>query len=297
MSKKAIAMLVAVLSLSVSAFAADSINFDQGVDVKGLLANIKTADAEGTVPAAPKAVGRYMGPSYDTRDCATFTFNATSPLASNQVQLRSTEMVQECYQVPVVTPGPNGTPVTSYTNNCYERPGNTWSDTAQVIITGAHQLLPWETESMQVCLEGPFSNISISKAAYKYNTTSSGSVYTLSSSGKVLTDPDAAGVALDSFTADKNGAVLKFSDKWSQYYAGEQIKIHAKLKNDPQLWFDSTVSEQDFMFTVGTEYAVNFTNQLKNGRYSVEWGFTRMGGTVSTTNYVKGGESSKIDVK
>lgn len=285
--KKNIALLAALLLGGTMAATATEINFDTGVDTKGILENIKSGELKTDVPDT-KEVSRFA--NY-TRDCAKFSFNATSPLTSPTVTLHTMEYVQECFPVPA---GPNG----QMTQQCHQRPGMSWHENASINITADRKLLPWEVESFSVCLEGPWKQIYLDDKAYNYSVSQSGDVYLLTPGAKVVMNPDPNGITA-ALTMNGKDSKVTFSDKWASYYAGGQIEIALKVRREIPIWVNATPFEQTFTFTPAASYEVAFdASGYHSGKYYAEFSIKRLGTpSVSTEKQVKAPESARVEVK
>jgi len=296
LKKNTVLVLAAVAGLAVSGWSA-GVSFDQGVDLKAAVA--ASADK---LPDVPEASSKYIGRIYETKDCATFTFTPGSPLKSGAVQLTSTEMIEECYDVPEpVHPQPNhpgggpGPRSGEKMQNCYTRPGHSWHQYAQVNITGSRELLPWETESFEVCMQGSSVDLYQAMHAYNYSVSQSGGQFDLTPLYKIPTPAVANGV---SGSVSYDGKLITFSvtDQLAQYYNGEKIQITAKLIQDHTFWFDDLIAQQDAVVDSAEQYTLISNRTLASGRYFVQWGFKRIS-AISKDNYVNMGNTSTFDVK
>ena len=259
-------------------------NFDQGIDLKSVGESLSAVPAE-----VPAAQGKYVNRRDWSRDCVRFTFSGPD-LESPKIRLISRETVEECYQ----NPDPHaGGPV------CHTTLGQTRYAVTQVKIN-SRELLPWESEKYDVCLEGPWLNFYERLAAYDYKVAdkyvSGVNVYELAAQKKVPTPADPEGLYV--ISADISAASQKFvvGDKWAGYYAGDTAKITVKLKKDVPFWFDSVVVQKDFDFAPAQSYEAGFAQNLAPGKYYFEWGFRRQG-AVSTGGYISRPETAAFEVK
>ncbi len=269
------------------------VDFDQGADLTDVIEQVKNADYE-----IPEVKSGHISPRWNhdyTRDCVAFSFGPDDPLKSEGVWLRSQEWREEC----TYYTGPNGHQIP----NCHTVPGQSWRQKAQIIITQARELFPWERETFEVCLEGPWMDIYTRETAYKYHINAEGSyntVYKLTPQEKIPMAPDSAGLAVESFAynAEAKNFMLDINDIWVDYYQGEQVSINAVLYKDVQLWFDEKIGESDMTFDSADGYVMlfDFGKKLKPGKYYVKWGFERIG-KVSTDKYIKKGNTEKVEVK
>lgn len=279
------------------------VNFDQGAKTSDII-NAPYNDAYTPTPV-PGRFGRY------TRDCARFTFGPSdNDLMSEKVWLRSQEYVQECHTYYV--PGPNGQNIPQ--QNCYERPGMSWNQQAQISIK-ARKLWPWERETFEVCLEGPWMDIYKYEAAYKYSTRKVGNydtLFELTPLNKIAMAPDMSGLEIAEFSYNKETKkyTFKVNDKWAKEYAGEKVAVKVELKKSVANWFDSSKGEKEFTFEVAPSYTMTFsedelvkvsaetdnTRLFENKGMYLKWGFKRLG-KISTDKYMDRGDTQVIQVK
>lgn len=306
-------MMSAVLVLVFFAAAANArVDFDRGVDTKQFVTEAVSSGI--AVPAPVKGINRY------TRDCARFSFGPSdAEIASERVWLRSIEYIQECHNVPVqqchtvMVPGPNGTQVpqqqchTVYQQQCHERPGMSWSRTAQIKML-ARKLLPWERESFDVCLEGPWMDIYVNAAAYKYSASRQGNydtLFELTAKNKIPMKADENGLSYAGFSYAGGKFAFKASDKWAKEYAGEKVVITVDLYSEGWWIFNGYLGSKDFTFDAAEGYEMSFSEKdLENAvagddtfrgakKYYAKWGFRRVG-TISKDNYVKKDKTPSI---
>ena len=290
-------VIAALALLGFAGQAGAEVKFDQGVDVTSALS--QAAETKTPEVKSPRFT------SY-TRDCSRFTFDATGAAAtSDKVSLASTEYVQECHNTGgYYVPGPNGQPghyVPGH-QNCYERPGQTWRQSAQVRIA-ARALLPWENETFEVCLEGPWLRLNTVDAAYKYTVTETGHfdvLFDLAPQHKVAMKPDPNGVNMTAFSYDPATKKFKVSlaDKWGSEYAGEKLAVKVELKRDVANWFDSALGSKEFTFDAARGYDFEFSApELDKGvkKYYLKWGFRRVG-KLSRDAYMEKGETIRLEL-
>ena len=290
-------IIAALALLSFAGTAGAEINFDKGADVKGALGQA----AEVAVPQV-----KYPGFSRYSRDCSRFTFDASGAEATSaRVMLASTEYVQECRPSGGhYVPGPNGGPG-SYVpgpQNCWERPGQTWRQSAQVHIA-ARALLPWENESFEVCMEGPWLTLNPLNAAYKYNVGQTGgydTLFSLTPQYKTAMKPDVNGVNMTAFSYDPASKRFKVSlaDKWAKAYAGEKVAVKIELKRDVANWFDSSLGSKEFSFDAAPGYELDFAAaDLDRGakKYYLKWSFKRVG-KLSKDSWMEKGETLRLEL-
>lgn len=308
-----ISIITAAVLVSFAGTSGAQVNFDQGVDLKSAIDQAVSAPVQ-----LPEAKGQRF--SHYTRDCSRFTFDATGAEAtSEKVSLSSTEYVEVCHHTGGNPQYGGGGPV------CFERPGMTWRQAAQVHIA-ARTLLPWERESFEVCMEGPWMRLSVLDAAYKYNVGKTGdydTLFNLVPRERVAMKPDADGVNMASFAYDKAAGKFKFSlsDKWAKEYAGEKTVITVEVYKDIANWFDGYNGKGEFTLDAAASYDLAFGlkdlklpeppkpdfdhhggfNDMKGAddrgskNYYVKWGFKR-DGKISKDTFVKKGETPRVIV-
>lgn len=305
-----ISVITAAVLVSFAGTSGAQVNFDQGADLKSVIDQAVSAPVQ-----LPEAKGQRF--SHYTRDCSRFTFDATGAEAtSEKVSLSSTEYVEVCHNTGG-NPQYGGGPV------CFERPGMTWRQAAQVHIA-ARTLLPWEKESFQVCMEGPWMRLSVLDAAYKYSVGKTGdydTLFNLVPQSKVAMKPDADGVNMASFSYDKAAGKFNFSlsDKWAKEYAGEKTVVTVEVYKDINNWFDGYNGKAEFALDAAASYDLAFgLKDLKlpepkpdfdhhgghdfkgaddrgSKKYYVKWGFKR-DGKISKDTFVKKGETPRVIV-
>lgn len=284
--------LVAAAWLAVAAagaHAAPDASFDQGVDVSAAIEAAKAAPAA----AAPAAVAS----SWSERDCATFRFAPGDAPVSETVQLRSQEWVQECHY--------GGDPRHGGGRQCWDRPGFTYHERVRVTLRDRQSLLPWESDSFRVCLQGPWLDIDSLETAYEYKLVQGGSrngEFVLSPVRKTPMKPDPAGLLIEGLSAELK---LALRDKWASYYAapGERLVLKLTVKEDVPNWANPTVAE--LTLSVDNHSADRFTvdllqdsfglrGKVKAGKkYYVKVQFQRKG-TISKGDTVAAGESAPV---
>ncbi|MBI5624688.1 MAG: hypothetical protein HY924_12990 [Elusimicrobia bacterium] len=279
-------MAFALLAATVRA-EAPALDFDQGVNASDVLKAAKAAAADSKV--GKDVVVRPLYRRYD-RDCVNFTIGADDAPQTEAVWLRSTEWVQECHPT-----GPNGA------QTCYDRPGYTYRERASVAIRDRGRLFPWEYDSFDVCLEGPWLNIWSRETAYEYKTVRGGTYnggFVLSPVKKLRMKPDPAGIRVQALSPQ---LAALFRDKWASYYAGETVVLSLKLRKSVPGWFDATLLERELSFAAAETYGVDFmafagefSQKLEAGKpYYVEYSFKRLS-KISTDKLQKAGESDKV---
>lgn len=292
-------ILAALISTGFLAAARAQVNFDQGLNVSNFISQARTQDL-----AVPEA--RF---SHYTRDCARFSFGPSdAEQLSERVLLRSMEYVQECHTI--MQPGPNGTMVP--VQQCYDRPGMSWSQSAQIKVL-PRKLLPWERESFDVCLDGPWLDIYANAAGYKYSAKRTGSydtLFELTPQNKIAMNSDENGLSFGAFSYAAGKYTFTVNDRWAKEYAGEKVSVKVDLyKNNPN-WFDGYKGTKEFTFDAAEGYTMTFAagdldtskaavepeDTRASKKFYVKWGFKRVG-AISKDNFVKKGETPSIEAK
>lgn len=321
MNNRLIAVFVCFGILGLTINIGAEVNFDQGTDMKSVMEEINNSSTD--IPVVKYPGEPYYGePYYDgsyyhrpyhgghryyTRDCARWTFGPSdNELMSERVRLHSQEYVEECYYTPS---GPNGQLV----EHCYDRPGASWRQSAQIQIK-PRKLLAWEQETFEVCLEGPWMDLYQREVAYKYAVEEKGHydvLFVLNPLYKIQTDPDINGLQFVEWTYDETAKTfkLKVNDIWHNDYAGEKVLIKAELRRDIPFWFDSSLGTREFLLDVAPNYELvidpkqladkeadfNDIKAAKVKKYYVKWGFKRIG-KLSKDTFMKKGETPRIEL-
>ncbi|KAF0124984.1 MAG: hypothetical protein FD189_2029 [Elusimicrobia bacterium] len=312
-------LIAAVLLGFAGAAKAEEIKVDFDGNSKGVSTLIEQASG---VSADLPVADRYIGHSRYTRDCVRFGFGPSDAAqTSERVWLRSQEYIQDCHTQyvqqchTVMVPGPNGTQVPQQqcsmrpVTQCYERPGQSWREAVQVKVE-PRKLFPWERDSVEVCLEGPWSRLYVNQAAYKYSVSRTGNydtLYTLTPGKKVAMDPDKNGLEAVEFSYEKGKYTFKVSDKWAKEYAGEKVAIKVDLYREVTFWPDSSRGEKEFVFDAANGYEMTFTEKdLQKAaasddyrgpkKFYLKWGFKRLG-EISTDKFVKMEKTGSVEAK
>ncbi|MEI7481819.1 MAG: hypothetical protein WCK75_05665 [Elusimicrobiota bacterium] len=308
-------IISAIISIGFLApYAGAEVNFDQGVDVKAAITEAVSADV--VLPAAD----RYPGYTRYTRDCASFSYGPSDiEIMSERVRLQSTEYVQECHTT--MQPGPNNTQVP--VQHCYERPGQTWRETVRLNIK-QRKLLPWERETFDICLEGPWSSLYVREAGYKYNERRLGgydTLFELTPQYKIATRPDENGLSIGEFSYAGGKYSFKVNDAWAKEYAGEKVAIKVDLFRAVPGWFDGFRGGKEFMFSAAPGYEMSFaesdlgrspaadnknlndpdkgyeviTDEGTSLKFYLKWGFRRLG-AISKDDFINKGHTPSVVV-
>lgn len=278
------------LSAAMARAEAPSLNFDQGVDIKAALDQARQSAAKDT---AKVSAARVSATRYET-DCVRFTFAPDDAATSEAVWLRSTEWVEECHWG---DPRHGG-------RQCWERPGYTYRERVQITLRDRKPLLPWESDTFRVCLQGPWLDIDDVATAYDYKVVNGGDRnghFVLAPTKKTPMKPDPAGIAAQSLSS---ALALTLKDKWASYYAGEKVSFKLTLKKDVPNWFDPTLIEKEVVFAAADPYSVDlkayageFSQKLEAGKkYYVKISFKRLG-QVSKDSSVDIGETEHVEYR
>lgn len=261
------------------AFAAPTVDFDQGVDVAPVL-----TPAEGEAPAVPEPDAEMVATSRTERDCQAVEVGSDVN-ESARVFLRSTRYERRCY--------PTGDPRGG--QSCRDEFAGSTSWSGSVTFVGRSDMFPWEKDIVDVCLDGYWIDVYKINTTHKYDLQHDGGsdrIY-LHAKQKIASWPDKHGLEIASWGAKDGGMGVVFSDKWTSYYAGEKVRIEYKVRRHREGWFDDTLHEGTAEFDAAQTYALDFKDKFKNGKeYYVEWSFQRLG-AVSTDRKMKRGDGPK----
>jgi hypothetical protein len=237
-----------------------------------------------SAPAPVAASSPIRSQRYDS-DCVSVSFNATDAAASERFMLRSQEWVWECVNT--------GDPRRGGGRQCWERPGFSWSRVVRVERTELKPMLPWEKDSFQVCLQGPWLDSRPLRTSHKYRLVSDGRDGTIAYAPgeKLLTRPDPAGVTIASLSS---AFTLTLSDRWADHYAGESIRLKITVKKDKI--FSPTAGEFSVDLPAASSYRLDLAAKVKleaGKGYFVKVEFQRPG-KVSSDEAVSGGQSTTV---
>ncbi len=265
--------LAVLLLAAAPAFSAPDASFDQGVDVSALASQAKMAAAKDTTKTQSM-----MGMRYDM-SCTNIVFHAGDKPTSNGVWLKSQEWDTQCQYVGAPPYG---------SQQCWDVPGNSWSQQVTVTISNPQPLLPWEQNVFRVCLQGPWLTTDPVQAAYSFKVVSDGydtGGVVVSAGARTPEAPDPVGV-----TGQLNAQLhLQLTDKWSTYYKGEQTVVKVELKKHVDFWPDESLIETSVTLPVAASYdvdlnryAAQFSQKPASGsRYYVEYSVERVGSVSS----------------
>jgi len=304
-------MLVSIIVFSLTSvvYSAD-VNFDGNKTNSPITKDISTVQVPEVKYGVPGEIrGRRE------RDCTRFTVGPSdNEIMTEKVSLRSDEYRTECYTYYV--PGPNGQQIPQ--QHCYETLLETYRVKVQLNIK-ARKLFPWEKETFEACLEGPWTYLYQEEVGYKYKVEKKGYddvLYILYPEYKIAMNPDSDGINYKEFSynRDTKKYTFKLNDKWVNEYAGEKVKIKIELKKDISNWFDSSLGSKEYVFDVAPDYSIEFSeNEIKKPEnnissdetyrsneklfetkgYYLKWGFSRIG-KISKDKFIDKGETNRI---
>lgn len=266
--------------LAASAFAGGPpLDFDQGrLDAGAVLRQARQEIGEG----GRLATGASPASTRMGRDCVQFDFEPQGASRSPAVWLRS--YMEECRYFPGDT-----------RYECWRTP---FSRKVQVEIVNRQPVLPWERESFQACLEGPWLSFHKIAEAYDYRVDQPREGrFVLTPGHRVPMDPDPAGITAGPPRSAGQGLFVEFSDRWASFYGGgERTLIRASLYEDAPWAVDPELAELDESFDPAPGYRLDFSRfgvRLEPGKkYYLKWGFRRLGG-VSKPTLMKRGETER----
>jgi len=224
--------------------------------------------------------GRYV---YDhwSKNCKRVVFRPEDSMGSRQIRISSSLYERRCR-----------TDNDGY-RRCRDIERRTESRYVRLEVRGRGEMLPWERDVFNVCLQGyDVTARVLAGASHIYNLyMESGSTIVADAGRKVATGSDSDGMYAGRFDFDAAAGsfVLELRDKWTRYYQGEEVGIYVELKKNVHYWVDKTIMKKELTMPVGdtqtirfADYASEFSQNLEHGKeYYVKWGFRRIG-TVST---------------
>ncbi len=317
------AMIAALLFSAGTASALETpLNFDQGVDVSGIVQELK-GEAQEVTTLDVKGAGAY---NREERDCADISFGPNDPTTSERIMLESRIYEYRCYgggrrpypyprdpyyprrgvdrgRIPRIPPPDIGR---RRGQDCYEEWVRTERRRARVSVSGRGEMLPWERDVFEVCLQGDWLTAHVRNASHKFDIETPGwrgDTVMASAIRKIRSQPDPYGIKETAFGFDEGvgNFVLELADRWIEYYEGEKIGLTLKLRRYHKNWFDSTVLEKKIELPASASYRINFADfvaelsgELKPGKkYYVDWRFKRIG-QVSKDDWQKFRETGKV---
>lgn len=271
------ALLLAALPAATEKYEVD---LDQGADVGKVLEHAREGALTMTWDDAAlyRPSRRYRW----TEDCARISFAASDPPVSERFLLESRLYRTRCRE---------------YTDEdgrrreeCRERFVRSERRRVRIEILDRGRIFPWERDVFRVCMKDTYLDARVIDASHRYDIMLPGyygDTIEARAGDRVRTDPDPAGIYLDSFRSDpaaRNFRML-LGDRWESYYRGERTVIALKLKRHRTLWFDDTVLEKEISFATTETYGVRFADyanefqrKLEPGsEYYVKWAFSRLG--------------------
>jgi hypothetical protein len=161
-------------------------------------------------------------------------------------------------------------------------------------------------------MEGPRVSFNTGSSPYIYSVDQQGTydlIYNLTPNYRVATAPDANGLYSTGFSYQNGKFTLNLGDRWAAEYAGEKVMVKVELIKDGFLCFNSSKGEKEFTVDAASGYSLVFAesdltktkdfadDSMDKGskKYSVKWGFRRVG-QVSTNVYIEKGSTDKIPV-
>ncbi len=280
-------ILASVLCFALSGVAraeTQKVDFDQGIDISAIFKTVEVAARRDRTVVRPEVSTSRR----NERDCVNFTFRPDDPLKSEAVWLRSTEWVEDC------TYDPRGG------RRCHERPGFTYRERVQITLQSRGEMFPWEYDSFDVCLDGPYLDIYERVTSHDFSIVRGGrrnGDITLAPGAKTPMRPDPNGIYSKNLT---NSLTLTLGDRWASYYQGANVELKLTLKRYHKNWFDGTVITKEITLPTAESYEINFldfvaASKLKAGKkYYVKIEFKRTNTSISTDKRVKSGETGKV---
>ncbi|MBU2574398.1 MAG: hypothetical protein KKH28_10020 [Elusimicrobia bacterium] len=283
------ALLAAAFTLPAAAETA--IDFDRGAGLKAVMENLH----DGAAGRPSFVIVRNSLSS--TRDCKLFTFRADDPLVSPPGLLQSSVYQTVCVEY-------------QGKQYCHDELVRTEKRNVTVALRGNRTMLPWERDMFDVCLKDTAVTVEVVEASHRYKIGKKAGPdkYQVEAvaKGKLKTEPDPAGISVDSWglSAQSGGLELALKDKWAAVYGkvkNEKTLIKATLKMEKAHWFDPVIFEKEFILSPAdvygidfSKYALEFKQPLEFGRkYFVEWGFKRKG-NMSKGSFKNGGATGRV---
>ena len=303
----------ALMSAPVANALEHNLNFDQGVDVSGLVKEMK----KETKKVNHKS-GFNARPLFDReeRDCATVSFRPEDPATSERIRLESRIYREDCYDIPDHPRPPrprdrqrlhsiSSSDVSAMRRECRERWVRTETRHVRVEVSGRGEMLPWERDVFQVCLQGQWLTAHTIDASHKYTLDTPGwngdTVFARAIS-KARSNPDPNGIqAAFGFDQETGNFSLQLRDRWLEYYEGENVTFEVRLVRYHKNWFDSTALKKELTLPAAELNRVNFADyvselsgDLAPGKeYYVKWRFKRVG-QVSNDKWQDFRETGKV---
>ncbi|MFH2201974.1 MAG: hypothetical protein ABIJ96_02560 [Elusimicrobiota bacterium] len=168
-------------------------------------------------------------------------------------------------------------------------------------------LLPWESETFVFSLKDTTVSLESASGAYQYDITYSFSaqdkstVYiTLTPGGKIKTAPDAGavGAGIKLYGSDLK---LVVTDKWAQYYAGEELEVSVSIKKEVgmswrnPLGIDPVIYDGRLKMPAQKSGELFLKSALDRGTYYISsWSFRRVDSAISGSGWVSKGGGNAV---
>jgi len=275
-----------------SAAETPSVGFDSGIDVPGMVENLKEE-----AQAASIEPGEYK-PLFDRteRDCVTISFHPDDPLTSERVHLESRMYRERCHTW------------TDHEGRSHRECHDEWVRTERarvnIRIEGRGEMLPWERDVFEICLDGNWLHAWTVGASHDYDLDVPYRDGTIEARAgrKIASNPDPRGITAADFAFDPGSKSfkLKLADRWSSHYQGEKVRFELKLRRYYKNWFDNTVLKTEVELPAAEAYSFDFADyldqldgEIKKGKeYYAEWRFKRVG-KISKDSWQKSQESGR----
>ncbi|MFC1522462.1 hypothetical protein ACFL6Y_08650 [Elusimicrobiota bacterium] len=190
---------------------------------------------------------------------------------------------------------------------CRERYVRSNRETYRIRISDRGEMYPWELDVFKVCLQGYNTYAYVREASHEYDLYMQrySSLIEAQALYKVASEPDPKGIRMRSFDYDavNTNFTLTLSDRWADYYVGEETQIDVTLRKsygDSQLFYKQ-IFKKSIPFSAGATYTVDFSKyadlfseSIKSGKkYYVHMGFKRIG-EISKDTYKHIGNTENI---
>ncbi|OGR51691.1 MAG: hypothetical protein A2049_10335 [Elusimicrobia bacterium GWA2_62_23] len=171
--------------------------------------------------------------------------------------------------------------------NCQELEGQRLRADVEVRMA-PRELYPWESESVDVCLQGKELMVKPWNVSYEYTVSKTNenwlAVYTFSPTARKASHPDPKGLTSEGYHKTGAGYSAVFKDKWGREYSGEKVEVQVQLWRKGSLLRPAKmVGRVGAKFEAAGEYQLDFTSADISGApdakgYYLSWGFRRLGG-------------------
>jgi hypothetical protein len=216
-----------------------------------------------------------------TTDCQRVRFPANGATLSQPIRLESRFYRERCWRD------------SQGDRRCEDRYVGSERRTVALRIEGRGEMLPWEEDVFNVCLAGYQLDARAAEASHQYRfgmPDMRGDLIVAFAGGKLTTDPDPAGIRLESFSTAEQAFGVAFSDRWARYYAGEDLALKLEVRQDRRMWGDETVLKKEVRLGTHDSYSVpltlaEFGKRPEAGKkYFLKWSFQRLGRTSNPTS-------------